>query len=42
LGQFLSPLLLGPVLGHGGLEGVFYTAALVALVAGLLLFAPKR
>ncbi len=42
LGQFLSPLLLGPVLGHGGLEGVFYTAALVALVAGLLLFAPKQ
>ncbi|HBY81192.1 MAG TPA: MFS transporter [Cyanobacteria bacterium UBA11148] len=41
LGQFISPILLGPVLGYSGLEGVFYAAAIVALVAGLLLFAPK-
>lgn len=40
LGQFLSPILLGPVLGYGGLEGVFYAAAAIALVAGLWLFAP--
>jgi predicted MFS family arabinose efflux permease len=40
LGQFLSPILLGPVLGYGGLEGVFYVAAAIALVAGLWLFAP--
>lgn len=42
LGQFLSPLLLGPLLGYSGLEGVFYAAASVALVAGLLLFVPKQ
>jgi len=42
LGQFLSPILLGPVLGYGGLEGVFYAAATIALVAGLVLFAPMR
>ena len=42
LGQFLSPIVLGPVLGYGGLEGVFYAAATIALVAGLMLFAPTR
>lgn len=42
LGQFLSPVLLGPLLGVAGLEGVFYGAASVALVAGLLLFTPKQ
>lgn len=42
LGQFLSPVLLGPILGYGGLEGVFYGAAIVALGAGVLLFAPHR
>jgi predicted MFS family arabinose efflux permease len=42
LGQFLSPIVLGPVLGYGGLEGVFYAAATIALVTGLLLFAPTR
>ena len=42
LGQFLSPILLGPILGYGGLEGVFYAAAIVALGAGLLLFAPSN
>jgi predicted MFS family arabinose efflux permease len=42
LGQFLSPILLSPVLGYGGLEGVFYAAAIVSLVPGMLLFAPTR
>jgi predicted MFS family arabinose efflux permease len=42
LGQFLSPILLAPVLRYGGLEGVFYAAAIVSIVAGLLMFAPKR
>jgi predicted MFS family arabinose efflux permease len=42
LGQFLSPIVLGPVLGYGGLEGVFYAAATIALVTGLFLFAPTR
>lgn len=37
LGQFLCPILLGPVLSHGGLEAVFYAAASVSLVTGLLL-----
>ena len=35
LGQFLSPVLLGPMLHYGGLETVFYAAAFVALIAGL-------
>lgn len=42
LGQFLSPILLGPVLIHGGLEGTFYAAASVAFMAGLLLLVPFR
>lgn len=42
MGQFLSPILLAPVLNYGGLEGVFYAAALVALMAGVLPFVPKR
>lgn len=42
LGQFLSPILLAPVVSYSGLKGVFYAAALIALVAGLLLFVPKR
>lgn len=37
LGQFLCPILLKPVLSSSGLEGVFYVAASVSLVAGLLL-----
>ncbi|MEQ8995624.1 MAG: MFS transporter [Coleofasciculus sp. B1-GNL1-01] len=41
LGQFISPILLGPVLASCGLEWVFYAAAVVALLAGLLLFAHK-
>lgn len=42
LGQFLSPILLGPVLNYGGLEGIFYAAASVAFMAGLLLLIPFR
>jgi predicted MFS family arabinose efflux permease len=42
LGQFLSPVLLGPILGYGGLESIFYGAAIVALGAGVLLFAPSQ
>lgn len=42
LGQFLSPVFLGPVLGFGGLEAVFYAAAIVAMAAGLLLFVRSR
>ncbi|MEQ9622778.1 MFS transporter [Coleofasciculus chthonoplastes] len=41
LGQFISPILLGPVLAFCGLAWVFYAAAIVALLAGLLLFVPK-
>lgn len=37
LGQFLSPILLGPVLAYSGIEGVFYAAAIVSVVAGVLL-----
>lgn len=42
LGQFLSPILLGPVQRYGGLESIFYAAAIVAMVAGLLLLAPRQ
>jgi predicted MFS family arabinose efflux permease len=42
LGQFLSPILLGPLLNYSSLEGVFYGAAGVSLVAGILVFTPKR
>lgn len=37
LGQFLSPILLGPLLSYSGLTGVFYGAASVSMVAGLVL-----
>lgn len=37
LGQFLSPILLGPAINYGGLPGIFYAAASVSIVAGLLL-----
>ncbi|HEY9597749.1 MAG TPA: MFS transporter [Cyanophyceae cyanobacterium] len=36
-GQFLSPILLAPVFTNGGISVVFYTAAIVALGAGLLI-----
>ncbi|MBW4632797.1 MAG: MFS transporter [Iphinoe sp. HA4291-MV1] len=42
LGQFLSPILLGPILQYFGLQGVFYAAAGVAAITGLFLFAPKQ
>ena len=42
LGQFLSPIVLGPVLAFSGMESVFYAAAGVTVVAGLLLFVPTR
>jgi len=37
LGQFLSPVLLSPVLQLGGLTGVFNTAATLALLGGIFL-----
>lgn len=42
LGQFISPILLGPVLTSYSLEWVFYAAAIVALLAGVLLFAHQQ
>lgn len=42
LGQFLSPILLGPVLGYAGLKGVFYAAAGVSFIAGVLLLLLRR
>lgn len=36
LGQFLSPIILRPLLNYGGLELVFYGAASVSVVAGIL------
>lgn len=33
-GQFLSPVLLGPMLNHGSFTGVFNTASVMALLAG--------
>jgi len=42
LGQFISPILLGPVLASYSLEWVFYAAAIVALLAGVLLFAHQQ
>lgn len=37
LGQFLSPIVLRPLLSYGGLELVFYGAASVSVVAGVLM-----
>ncbi|MEB3356460.1 MAG: MFS transporter [Synechococcales bacterium] len=43
LGQFISPLILGPVWKFVGLPMVFYTAAIVALLLGLLIWSePDR
>ncbi|MGF1495201.1 MAG: MFS transporter [Elainellaceae cyanobacterium] len=43
LGQFISPLILGPVWKFMGLPMVFYTAAMVALLLGLSIWAePDR
>lgn len=37
LGQFLSPILLAPVLNFAGLEAVFYAAAAIAIATGMVL-----
>lgn len=42
LGQFLSPLILGPILGHIGLSGVFYSCAAIALIIGSGLLIPLK
>jgi MFS transporter, ACDE family, multidrug resistance protein len=42
LGQFLSPLILGPVLSHVGLSGVFYSCAAIALIVGSGLLIPLK
>lgn len=42
LGQSLSPILLGSVLNYSGLEVVFYTAAGLSIVAGILLLLGKN
>ncbi len=42
LGQFLSPIVLGPVLKFSNLEGVFYAAAGISLLAGLSLFSRQQ
>ncbi len=42
LGQFLSPIILAPVQLWGGLETVFYGAAIIAMGAGLLLASAKN
>ncbi|MUL37310.1 MFS transporter [Gloeocapsopsis dulcis] len=42
LGQFLSPILLAPVLNYAGLEAVFYAAAAIAIATGIILLAPQR
>lgn len=38
LGQFVSPLLLGPILSSKGLSGVFYSCAGLAIIIGLSIF----
>jgi predicted MFS family arabinose efflux permease len=42
LGQFLSPILLAPVLNYAGIEAVFYAAAAIAITTGLILLAPQQ
>ncbi|PPS45587.1 MFS transporter [Chroococcidiopsis sp. TS-821] len=42
LGQFLSPILLAPVLNYAGIEAVFYAAAVIAVGTGTILLAPQR
>lgn len=37
LGQFSSPILLSPILAYGGMENIFYAAAIVSLLTGMLL-----
>lgn len=38
LGQFTSPVILGPILGWGGLDSVFYGTALIAVIASIFAF----
>lgn len=42
LGQFLSPIFLGPVLTYSGLPGVFYVSAGVAGLIGCLILVRHR
>jgi MFS transporter, ACDE family, multidrug resistance protein len=42
LGQFVSPLVLGPILSAGGLSGVFYSCAGLAIAIGLSLLIPLK
>ncbi len=42
LGQFLSPIVLGIVLAHLGLPGVFYTAATINLLVGMMILASRH
>lgn len=37
LGQFISPILLAPLLNYGGLENIFYAAASLAVVAAVFM-----
>ena len=37
LGQFMSPIILRPLLNYGGLEMVFYGAAIIAIASGMLM-----
>ncbi len=36
LGQFFAPVILSPILAMNGLESVFYGAAIIAMLSGLL------
>jgi MFS transporter, ACDE family, multidrug resistance protein len=42
LGQFVSPLVLGPILSTKGLSGVFYSCAGLAIAIGLSLLIPLK
>jgi MFS transporter, ACDE family, multidrug resistance protein len=42
LGQFVSPLVLGPILSAKGVSGVFYSSAGLAIVIGLSLLIPLK
>jgi MFS transporter, ACDE family, multidrug resistance protein len=42
LGQFVSPLVLGPILSAEGLSGVFYSCAGLAIAIGLSLLIPLK
>lgn len=42
LGQFLAPIIIGPILGWGGLIAVFYGAAIISILTGLWVFIRSR